>query len=924
MIISNSINEKYIRTLTFNCFPKNVLEFQESQDYFQQLIFIDYQTQLIIKEQQLPNDLTIVETDIGKKKLVQLIEYTESITLNYENTDKSYDEMLYYVVVLGHLYYLTGKLELMADILNSIVVKYQLDLSKVTTDLQGEFVKCLHCKYHVLLGLVNTENGFVIWREYLNHFKVPFTKSQVSGVHWLDLLDLKLAHSLSLTKTISFDFESAETSNEIKPISFDDIKELTFFINSKISTIQFCNFLIRGRTQQTENNFEIDSQFKLEYIQYLILEIESNIKAKVSFPNALANDDTINNYINNLYESLSYVPYNLSLVKPTLSKRYLIDATSKTYQSKVVLSNLIYTLIDLNEYDEAFVAFETYIEYLTKDEQLSGGHVNDILSIIDTFSTCIIHFNPLKSFKEGKFKYTKDSMVISKLKEFIQGLTKYLDKLQEFIDLTYDTDSEADKNPLSFLYRKYNANILQSDNSSQLIELISKAWYSIGYYYSFLSMYESVDESNMQENVAQILRNYKNSLIVNSTGNILYLFNYAMSLANSQLNKSALKLCKFILKKYPDSFKTWNLLVLLLTSFEIDNSETIDSEKLRDSEDFINKALNIAGLFILNHQEQNVKLTFIEKTDILQLKLTQLAVIESIYGINHMMEYLNEVFILYHELFGVDLDLPSVKPEHPTSSRQLGISSEERWSHRPSFIDPSMPKLEPTKSRKSPILAPMNQAKTQTVDKIKRLSKIGRTPTKQGTSSGSSTKRKTDNIKDRKLLQSIWLWTCRVFIRAGLEDEAEQCIVEAETIYTPNIKTYTALGFLTSKTRKFLALQEYERSLELIDKYNKQDLGWTLLGMAKLIFIDDITENSLFISEKDLNGGIIRMKNLLENFTLCWPYGRNNSEIWFYLCKIYEIIDDKIMLNKSLWKCIELEDIRPVRSFNSIEWELTS
>ena len=52
-----------------------------------------------------------------------------------------------------------------------------------------------------------------------------------------------------------------------------------------------------------------------------------------------------------------------------------------------------------------------------------------------------------------------------------------------------------------------------------------------------------------------------------------------------------------------------------------------------------------------------------------------------------------------------------------------------------------------------------------------------------------------DNLIERKILQQVWLWTARVFLKVGLIDECEQCIVEAETIYEPNFKTYTALGF---------------------------------------------------------------------------------------------------------------------------------
>ena len=57
-------------------------------------------------------------------------------------------------------------------------------------------------------------------------------------------------------------------------------------------------------------------------------------------------------------------------------------------------------------------------------------------------------------------------------------------------------------------------------------------------------------------------------------------------------------------------------------------------------------------------------------------------------------------------------------------------------------------------------------------------------------------------------------------------------------------------------------------------------------------------KNSLIYFDKDLNSGTIRLENLLEGYSLTWPYGYNNPEIWFYLNKIYEFIDDKILWRK--------------------------
>lgn len=1020
MYIENSINEKYIRTLNFGCFPKNVLQFQESQDFFQQLIFIDYQLQLLIDNEFNKHELLSLENlshneefdsnkiNSANEKLQQLINYAKSISLNYENTTKSYDENLYYIVLMAHLNYLDDNLNQMNKYLGSIVVPFQVskntNISNTSLN-QKEFIEYLTIRYYVLLGLIGGgNNNFNIWLEYLQNYKKPFNKSQVVANHWLDLLFGNLAINLSKDGSIPFSF-------------VNHLRNLSFF-NNKLAIIAFSNYLLRP-----ENYKLINNSFKSDYTTFLIHEIEEKILVKNNFPNANNNDPIaleINDYINNLYESLSYVPFNLSILKPSLSKKYLVDATTKTYQSRVVLSNLIYTLIDLNEYDEALAVFKTYVDYSNNDQELKEGYIEDILGIIDTYSTCIIHFNPLKSFKDQKkFQYNNDSMVLEILKQFVIELLNYMKKLEELIDLSYDDDNYAsDKNPLSFLYRKYNMNILQSDNS-QFIELISKAWYSIGYYYNYLANFESSNQSILNSNINLVLKYYKNSLIVNSTGNVFYLFSYALALANSGSLKSSLKLCKFILKKFPESFKTWNLLVLLLTSFDNDNSDVIKPAtnfdnilpsdltngnvshleeqngystsnprpQIREPERFINKALNISGLYVMKHKQRDIKLTAETKYEILQLKLTQLAVLESIHGSQYMIDYLSEVFILYHELFDVQLKSTSTLAQQTSSfsSRQFGAT--DKWSHRPSFIDPSPNATKkPTHESFIPPVAAFHNVEIERklsnnsksgsskVDKLKRLSNItskdsviGRRgsqlysnvqlrikkpdmknnqsplsslppPASVTTSPKPSNVEKfnveknsihtkinhTENLIERRILQEIWLWTSRVFLKAGLIEECEQCIVEAETIYEPNIKTFTALGFLTSKSRKFLSLQEFERSLEILSidsnyKYNINDYKLTLLGIAKLFLIDDESKNSLFISNKDLNIGLIRLKNLLEEFSNVWMGGYNNVENWFYLSKIYQFIDDKILLTKSLWKCIDLEDQRPVRDFLSYE-----
>lgn len=918
MLIENSINEKYIRTLNFGCFPANVLEFQESQDFLQQLIFIDYQLQLLIQNEFKGKDLVPAKyyelqgNDSPLEKLFQLISYAKSITVNYNNTTKTYDENLYFSVIMAHLYYLNSQLDAMHYSLNSIAVSTQTAYASATI-CQNEFIQYLTARYHTLLGLTSVENSYKVWIEYLFYFSKPFNKSQISANRWLDLLFLKLAETL------------AEGG---KKLSFNDLKSQKFF-DTKLSTIRYACFLLRP-----ENLKLVDASFKANFAGYLSTELTAMIAIKSEFPNANNTDSELNDYVDNLYQSLSQVPFNFTVLKLTSTKNFLINATTKTYQSQTVLANLIKNLIDTDEYDEAFAAFKTYIKYLENDQELHGGRVDNILQVIEVFGNCIEHFNPIKSFAPQtnsikKFKYTSEVKVVAALLSFGNQLQIYLDNLASYIDLNYDEEKSMDSaNYLSFLYHKYNVNILLSDQS-EFIELISHAWFSLGYYYYYLSIYESPTQEALTANTTQILHFYKNSLIVNSTGNVTYLFNYALTLAFNKQLKQSLKLCKFILKKYPESFKAWNLLVLLLTSFETndpDYTKVIKPSKppihaqngvangvangqlaatVRESEKFINNALNIAGLFIDKHLQKDIKLTTEVKYEILQLKLTQMAVWESIYGVQYILEYLSEVFILYHELFDIEVDTTPA-----TNGTVPGGSAETKWSHRPSFIDPIPVAVNGGSNGHAKGLSKEAQIAR---DAIKKLSKSSSKKDIK-VSAPSAT---LDNVVERKILQEVWLWTSKVYLKIGLLEECEQCIVEAESSYEPNVQTFTALGSLTSKSRKFLSLQEFERSLEVLNTlpYNRLDYGNTLVGLCKLFIIDDQKDNSLFISAKDLNAGLIRLKNLLEKYTLSWPYGSNNVEIWYYLSKIYETIDDKILLTDSLWKCIDLEDYRPVRGF---------
>lgn len=926
MLIEATVNDKYMRTLSLGSFPTNVLDFQESPDFFQQIVFVDYQLQLLIQHDLGDAIASKKNSEAAKAatdKLDQLKNYVSSVGANYSTGNSSYEENLYYTVVLADLHYLSSEYDQMSATLSSFTLSSS---PRLDTETQRDFVDYLTARFHALYGSGKRDGAYKHWLEYLTNLRKYGTKSQIAANRWQDTILLRVVGRLS--------------SNGARPLRFKDILAQAFGENAS-SIIAISSFCLRP-----ENERHVVKEFRGDFSVFLTELINQKIKQKRDFPDASSNTKEEDDFIDSLYEALYDIstqrPLVAQVLKPKLSKKFLVNMTEKTYQSFTVLSNLIRTLLDLEEYDEAIAALKTYVDYVEKDVEQNNGRVNNILDVIDIYTMCIQHFNPKHSVIPSshdpeipkRFKYNDLYTVVEQLKGFTEQLTHYMLLLAKVAELKYDDEVGMKDNRISFLYHRYNVNLVMADQS-KFVRIVSKAWFVIGDFYSYLASYASPTHQIMKQNKEAVLQNWKNSLIVNSTGNSTLLFRYALDLAHNNYVEPALKLCKFTLKKYPEQFQVWNLFVLLHSAIEAEASSTntevkqtnnasilndlkksgSHSSEMPELERFVEDALNIAGIYMQKSAQKGASISFQKKYSILQLKMTQIALWEAKHGIDFILDSIAEVFVLYRELFEVGGS--SAQPDH-SSSRNLQLPhlstvtsrAESKWSHRPSVVDPSIPELKVDKSR-------------ATRDKIKRLSKIGGDSSAGKTSSKAHQDALQASKPARRILQDIWLWAASIYLKLGSLEEAEECIVEAETVSTPNVKTFTFLGLLTSRSRKFLSLQEFERSLEEFhhpeEKFNKQSYGVTLLGMCKLFIEDDDAQNSLFISLKDKDAGLIRIKNYLEGYSNCWPYGYNSPELWYYLSTIYEKFDDKLLFNEALWKCVELENKRPVRAYQVCE-----
>lgn len=930
MLIENSSHLRHMSILNLGSFPKQVLDFQESHDFFEQIVFVDYQLLLLLKHEfggKLFSRASPANcADSTVEEIAQLISYATSVDANYSSSSKSYEEALYYTLVVAHLHHLNGDLDSCYSALKAMKIAPR---SARESQVDSDFVSYLTARYYALLGATSQESNSS-WIEYLSELKRYGTKSQVAANTWTESVFKHVLVSLS--------------SNGSAPLRFKDLVTQPFSDNA-CSLVAVANYAMKP-----ENEKYIFKEFRTEYISFLVELLTNKINQKVEFPHAAVDNFSDMDFVETLYETLNDIsthrPVITYFLKPALSKKFLVNMAEKSYQNQAVVANLVRCLLDTQEYDEALGAFKTYANYVDKDAEQHGGTIRNLLEVIDVYATCIHEFNPFRSIipddSGKKFVYNTASAVVEYLVEFSRKLLEYLNKFTLAADLSYDDELESfAENDLSFLYHRYNTNLLAHDKS-KIVRVLSRAWFALGQFYHYLATYGSADEKLLDINTTKVALYYKNSLIINSTGNVVYLFNYAYTLAQNHSVESSLRLCKFILKRYPELFKTWNLLVLLTSAMEQrasildstvktmnkatilgslseqENGERENGENenahrrdqnLAELEKFIEDALNIAGLFMMKNRQNGVALSLQTKYEILQLKMTQLAVWEANQGVEYILESVAEIFALYHELFQETGDLGHTR-QHSGVSRAEG-----RWSHRPSVIDPADVTVMATREKP--------KDKSLAKERIKRLSHVAHDPerprvlskTVRATKMAPPATKKDEN----RILQEVWLWTASIYLKLGLLEEAEQCIVEAETADKPNVKTFTLLGLLTSKSRKFLALQEYERSLEVFhspeERYNRKAYGLTLLGMCKLFIIDDETDSSLFISSKDLDAGLIRLKNYLEQYSLCWPYGANCSELWYYLSTIYEKFDDKVLFKKALWKCVDLESDRPVRSY---------
>lgn len=535
----------------------------------------------------------------------------------------------------------------------------------------------------------------------------------------------------------------------------------------------------------------------------------------------------------------------------------LRKAVTLTFHSCSILRHLVVLLAALGEYEEALAAFDTYMAYQEKYRIRveSGGELENESGdpnglVVKVASRVIVIYTHV--LKDGK-----------RAKVCADRMRSWLAEGDHLLDEDKDVVAEAHAS----LGRAY---ALHSD------EMTSEAEYKL-----------TVDVA---------MQHFQKSLELRPTDTTVYLDCALLFVRRGDIG-NALTNVKSGLMHNQDHLPSWNMLALLLSAQE-EYSTAI-------------KVVNNALWKIDQQNQQNELLLDEDKKALIQLKVTQVALIETSEGPIAAMDCLPDVFTLFNALYPhfnssnghVDENEKRALPNGNGSVRNEKQADQNDVSKRP---------------RRSRSLLRRRRSLTGQVTAVQR-SLSERRKRQSGTAVNASipVKQKRSN-PETKLLREIWLWIAAIYRRADLLQDADQAIVEAEELTGPTADTHAETGILISKERPVRAMEEFESALD-----DEPDNIKAILGLAQVILAHSQAANpnlsgdvhSVFISVKDELAAHARIVNLLETIVQTSP-GRHTSEAWYLLSQYYDISNRPKELQRALWKSVALEESRAVRDYD--------
>lgn len=655
-------------------------------------------------------------------------------------------------------------------------------------------------------------------------------------------------------------------------ISSDPQKEHPFFRQTLRYIFAFRTF---------ESNKEVLRRLGSMYTKFCVSEL-SHLK----FPRADETNDRINLIaIASLYVSINYAGY---FGGAEIAKRAMLVS----YHSIPVLKLYCLSAIASRRPKEVIPIFKTYISY-TNDYMVKHGNIRpDPVSVIDTYLTVL-------KYETSTWKDPQRDV----FELVCQWVAELKTVLSEFISNLCDSEDLYNK-----VLRKYMAGV----------------WYRLGFIYDRLCSVFTFQEGSLQRRIETACKYYEKAAALASKEPTLddpafsqLYFRYAVLLAKKMDYAESVKNLKKGLRLQPDSLQHINMITLIYSA--LDETMNKPYSIAKETVDGILKER------LLNEQQTIGGISFDEKYDILQMYMTLISLVEASSSCYEALDSLQDLFDAARRLLGVSST--TQPPDDISSVRRTAVQDGDHTeglplvrtvsSKRPSLRDPLQDVLldnnrsyreDGIRRHRSRVFSLIKGTKNALPGKLSGSSNRRNTQN----SIGRQTQRNvTDHASERKLMHDIWLWASKLFEKCGQISDARGCVKEAEDVYKESSESYARAGELLIDSDPKLALQQFEISLELRNQKNLE----AVMGLAKLTLSE--AGNEVFVGQHDRMAALGRCKNYLE--LMRTDYDTSTvPEVYYYLSKIYKEYNDKAMEENMLWRTVQLEDDRPVRSVDQV------
>lgn len=577
-----------------------------------------------------------------------------------------------------------------------------------------------------------------------------------------------------------------------------------------------------------------------------------------------------------------------------------------SYHSLLIIKLWCKCAVLTNKDKEVIPVFKTYVSYMN-DTMVKHNNVRaDPVDAIDTYLMVL--------------KYVINSWDTPGIDEF-QQVVAWISDLKDIIEDFLERTSKCVDLYTSFL-RKF----------------MSCIWYRLGYIYEQLCLFYTYKEGALDARIDAACGYYKQAIdlitsLDDKDENFADYYFHCAILTAKQLNyEAAIDYLKQGLKLQPNSLRYLNMIALLYSASNEDSDRPLTIAL---------EVMDALKADKLSNEDTISSLSFKERSDILQMYMTVVALIEDSGDTFEALDALQELFELTHKL----LKLPSASAGSANAS--VAYSNDPTVLHS---IDESVDRrsgcdgrLTRVFSGKKPVSkAPMQDfnkegptvgnteksgVKNKVFDRIKtrslghRLYKLHGTFQRYPGSYQRKLSRKSVDTassvssvglsKERRAMHDIWLWASKLFEKCGQLEDAEGCVDEAEAIYQVSALSCATRGQLLMSKDPKLALKLIEQSFSLQPRNNLE----ATIGLSRLTVTDSYKD--AFISEGDRRSAIGRCKNKLSLLVVNYRYS-TMSELFYYMSQLYELYNDKPYMEKALWRTVELENHRPARSIEQL------